>query len=175
MSEILDSYQITLIALTLEQMRLFRDDRAAFASNLGYPGYTPEKPNPDLAEALPVIIKQLEERPQDWPWGTNWAIVLKAEQTIIGGIGLHGLPNAAGEVELGYGLDSPYRHRGFAVPAIHLLTGWAFSHTEVMSLVAETLIENLPSQRALQRAGFIPERVEGGSLWWRMPRPVQRG
>ncbi len=165
----LESSELLVVPLTAGQLRLEREDSSAYAASLGYPDYTPEPPNSDLSDALLGMIESVSKAPHLWPWNTNWAIISKKRQVIIGGIDFHGPPQD-GRVEIGYGIDLPYRHHGYLAQAVTLMCEWAFTHPEVSVIEAETDLENLASQRVLQRKGYQPYRVEGSHIWWRLPR-----
>lgn len=167
----LESLSLIVLPLTAEQLQLFMADPHQYASSLGYPGYTPEPANADLSDALCKMAKSIAESPQHWPWNSNWAIISKLDNAVVGGIDFHGPPNSEGQAEVGYGLDSAFRGNGLMSQALSLMAAWAFTHPEVRTLLAETEMGNLASQRVLQRGGFCPYTVKGSNIWWRLPRP----
>ncbi|MDU1892245.1 MAG: GNAT family N-acetyltransferase [Dysgonomonas sp.] len=48
------------------------------------------------------------------------------------------------------------------------MSRWALAQPDVKAVMAETLKENIASQRVLQKCGFILYREEGESLWWKL-------
>lgn len=75
----------------------------------------------------------------------------------MGSLGFKGSPNAASEVEIGYGIHEAYRCRGFAAEAAKALTDWAFSKTEdLFYIMAETTPDNTASQKVLEKLQFKP-------------------
>ena len=48
----------------------------------------------------------------DHPWLTFWLIVINDQRVGAGMVGFKGAPNAAGESEIGYGIDPVYRGQG---------------------------------------------------------------
>jgi RimJ/RimL family protein N-acetyltransferase len=60
--------------------------------------------------------------------------------------------------EIGYGILPQVRGRGIASQAIRTLSGNVFSQTPLRKLVAFVHEGNLPSRRALEKAGF---KLEG--------------
>lgn len=170
MQNMLESARIRLVPLTLTQLKLQVNNPTSFVKALGYPDRLPDEAPPALNSALVKMAQAIEETPTFWPWNTNWAIILKRDQVYVGGIDFHGAPDVEGQVEIGYGLDAAYRHRGLMVDALFLMVGWAFSHPEVRVVKAETAYANLPSQRVLQRAGFCPFFYDENNLWWRVER-----
>ena len=91
----------------------------------------------------------------------------------VGGIGfIH--PPEAGEVEVGYGLAESARGRGLATEALRAMTALAAQHG-VALMVAVTSMDNVASQRVLERAGFtrlpgtIQDDEDGPMLRWELP------
>jgi len=90
----------------------------------------------------------------------------------VGGIGfIH--PPEAGEVEVGYGLAESARGRGLATEALRAMTALAAQHG-VALMVAVTSMDNVASQRVLERAGFtrlpgtIQDDEDGPMLRWEL-------
>lgn len=95
----------------------------------------------------------------------GWFVTLAGE--IIGDCGTHGPPDEAGDVEIGYGLAAPYRGRGYGSELVIAASRWLLGRPGVRRVVArEVLADNVPSRRALERAGFALEREEGGLVWY---------
>lgn len=170
MAIVLQSPRVLVIPLTEALLELQINDPAGLVGTLGYSIRLPDEASPELVYALGKMACSVKQAPHLWPWNTNWAIISRQAQAYIGGIDFHGAPDATGQVELGYGLDADYRHKGYMDEALRLMVGWAFSHPEVRVIKAETALNNLPSQQVLQRAGFCPVQVAGTNLWWQMDR-----
>ncbi|MGH8882404.1 MAG: GNAT family N-acetyltransferase, partial [Stackebrandtia sp.] len=83
---------------------------------------------------------------------------------VVGSISMRLAEGPFGEATIGYGLDEPFRGRGFATAAVRLLAGWAFREVRVPRLVAGTLPDNLASQAVLRRTGFTREGVRRAAL-----------
>ncbi|MEO8504686.1 MAG: GNAT family N-acetyltransferase [Acidobacteriota bacterium] len=62
-----------------------------------------------------------------------------------------------GLAEIGYALSTPYQGRGLMVPALRLLVAEIFASSPLARLEARCSIENLASQRVLERVGFQRE------------------
>lgn len=75
----------------------------------------------------------------------------------IGGIGFHS-PPAAGVVELGYGIVPSHQGRGYATEAVKAMVALAWSDPQVRAVTANTDLDNIASQRVLEKAGFEPKR-----------------
>lgn len=79
-----------------------------------------------------------------------------------------------GEVNIGYGV-APYSHgRGIATRAVSALVRWAQADPRVSRLTAETSVDNIASQRVLERNGFAivgtwTDAEDGELLCWALP------
>jgi RimJ/RimL family protein N-acetyltransferase len=70
----------------------------------------------------------------------------------IGGVGFKGRPER-GCVEIGYGLVPSARGNGYAAEAVMALLPLAADHG-VSTVIADTTLDNVASQKTLIRAGF---------------------
>lgn len=62
-----------------------------------------------------------------------------------------------GVVEIGYGLREEFRHQGYMVETVKVITEWALSMEGVCAVEAETDPENVASQNVLRRGRFCEE------------------
>lgn len=98
------------------------------------------------------------------PWGL-FTIVEKSSGLSLGGIGFKNSPNEDGEVEIGYGVCQSYQGRGLAAEAVAAI--WVFAGQGARCVVAETDLENVASQRVLEKAGFERVQESGDFIRWR--------
>lgn len=99
------------------------------------------------------------------PWQTYWLIVLRDENIGVGLVGFKGKPDAAGEVEIGYGIDPVYQGKGYMTEAVGALVKWAFAHQECKAITAhEVRVDNYPSQKVLVKNGFIETNETGTAI-----------
>ena len=90
----------------------------------------------------------------------NWFVTLNG--LVIGDCFTHGGADIAGDIEIGYGLAAPYRGLGYGSELVAGITGWLILHPRIKRVVARNVAAgNLPSRRALERAGFLLERDDG--------------
>lgn len=93
----------------------------------------------------------------------------------VGSGGFKGPPES-GVVEIGYGVAEAWRGHGVATAAVAALVAVA-QEEGLDSILAETTIENIASQRVLSKNGFRqdPSLDSPGMIWWRcdlaMPAP----
>src|SRR5437764_15126973 len=104
-------------------------------------------PHADTLDALRMVDR-----------GSEAWLILEAG-VVIGDAGTHGPPDHAGDIEIGYGLAEPARGRGLSSEFVPALAQHLLARADVRRVVArEVLADNVPSRRALERAGFRVER-----------------
>lgn len=81
----------------------------------------------------------------------SWMMVVEGE--VVGLCGFKRTPSPEGSVEIGYGVAPERRRQGYAKKAVHLLTTKA-RDLGVRVVVAETQMNNVPSERVLERNRF---------------------
>ena len=81
-------------------------------------------------------------------------VVLRAQKLLIGTVGYKGPPSADGTVELGYGIVSDHRRKGYAAEAVRGLVSHAFAEPKVSRVIAETPPNLAPSIGVLKKCGF---------------------
>ncbi len=85
-------------------------------------------------------------------WVSFFVFVAEETGSIVGSGGYRGVPRD-GRVEIGYGVAEPFRRQGVASACVMRLLEQAFSYREVSEVFAETSVDNLASQRALEKSG----------------------
>jgi len=97
---------------------------------------------------------------------TIWIIIEKVQNSIIGGICFHGKPDKNGEVEIGYGIDEEFRNNGYMTETLNAMLNWLKENKEIMSVKAETNIENVSSIKVLEKNEFfISEKSENSVIY----------
>jgi RimJ/RimL family protein N-acetyltransferase len=87
---------------------------------------------------------------------------------VIGDCGIHAPVDDLGCVEIGYGLASPYRGRGYGTEVVAAISDWLLAQPGISAVRATTLIDNPASRRVLEKAGFtVVELVEGEAIYER--------
>jgi RimJ/RimL family protein N-acetyltransferase len=94
--------------------------------------------------------------------GAGTARLALLDGVVVGDCGTHGPADASGEVEIGYGLAEPCRGRGLGSELVLGYSDWLLVQEDVRRVVAGVLAENVPSRRALARAGFALEGEREG-------------
>ncbi len=125
----------------------------------------PEWPSEDLLEVLPGYADALELDPALQRWGF-YLVVERRGGRLVGDAGFKGPPDEEGAVEIGYGIVSPRRGRGFATEAVAALLEAARRDPSVRSVRATCYASNGASRRVLEKSGFRLVGKEGGLLDW---------
>lgn len=123
---------------------------------------TPEEVLAWVASLPPVVRAEVSA---DWlarvkvtaagdPWSLTFAVRERTSDASVGGCGYKGPPDAAGMVEIAYGIDDECQGRGFATEAARALTEFAFANRLVRVVRAHTKPDNRASERVLEKCGF---------------------
>ncbi len=88
----------------------------------------------------------------------GWFVTL--DGVVIGDCGTHGDPDESGGVEVGFGLAAPYRGRDYGTELVMALSAWLLDQAGVKRITARVEHDNTPSQRVLERAGFVLEPAD---------------
>ncbi len=124
----------------------------------------------EMQYAMKVRLRKSLEDVGNYFWYTNWAIIHKEENQIIGFIMIKDYPNKLGEVIVGYGIDEVYRRSGYATEALNRLTEWIFENPKAFSVIADTEKENIPSHKLLQKVGAFKFKETDELIWWKIER-----
>lgn len=104
-----------------------------------------------------------------------YKIILRTSGQVIGGCGFTAPPDAAGAVEIGYGLAPSQRGKGIATEALNGLVDEAWKDARVKVVFARTDQDNEPSQGVLRRAGFRQVDSDGDEQRWEIVRQPAEG
>jgi RimJ/RimL family protein N-acetyltransferase len=169
----IQTQRLRLIPLNLQNLLLLKENRAAMEKNLNL-AISNQVIDPhiqaEFADAIDFWIVKVSQNEENYPWFTNWEVVLKEKNVSIGGIGLTGMPDEHGQVIVGYGIDKTYHNQGFASESLQAIIKWVFENPDVKSIAAETKDDNLASQKVLIRNGFIKQGAKEGLLLWKLER-----
>jgi ribosomal-protein-alanine N-acetyltransferase len=111
--------------------------------------------DPELRAGLVIHLEHLRHDPSEWPWRLR-LIVVRATGAVAGTINLKGRPGPDGGVDVGWGLDPPYRGQGLATEGAAAVIRWALAQPGVRRVTARIQPENVASVRVAERLGFRP-------------------
>ena len=125
---------------------------------------------PVVERAIRSKLARLARAPQtEHVWLTYWLLVIQAEAFGSGLAGFKGVPNAAGETEIGYGIDPAAQGHGYMTEAVRGLAEWAFTRPECRAITARQVRpDNLASQHVLSNNGFRQTGETDGMQDWRL-------
>lgn len=162
----LETERLMLLALDQELLQLMVEDISLVESRLAL------AETADMTEPHPGFYQRILETvsadPEEYPWLTDWQVVLKSENRIIGGITFKRAPKTDGFVEFGYGLAESYWGRGYMTEAIRAATMWALADPRLKVIIARTTRENVRSMRVLEKVGFTPYDGDAEHFLWRL-------
>ncbi len=143
--------------MTLETARL----RVFPAEDREMEALVSRQTDPALRQAYAEMLEGCLRDPANRLWYAAWYMEPKdSPGTVAGDLCFKGPPEN-GAVEIGYGLREGFCGRGYMTEAVRALTAWALRQKGVCAVEAETEPGNTPSQRVLQRAGFVPTGTSG--------------
>lgn len=94
----------------------------------------------------------------EWLAGERAHLTIRVEGEFAGEISMYN-EAFSGQAMIGYSVQPRFRGRGVATRAVRLLSVWAFD-IGVRRLVAGTMLDNVASQRVLEKAGFVREGIQ---------------
>ncbi len=125
---------------------------AAYMQDPDVTHYTTWRPHQQLQEAEDFIRNSISawENEIRFPF----VITLQGNDEPFGMIDLHVRGSTVG---LGYVIARSHQYKGYATEATRAIIDWAFQQPSIYRVNASTDIENIASQRVLEKAGMIRE------------------
>ncbi|HLK56483.1 MAG TPA: GNAT family N-acetyltransferase [Chthonomonadaceae bacterium] len=121
---------------------------------------------PETAEEVRDFLQRVQEYPLQKPQlQFRFAVVLRAENRVIGGSGF-GITNPNWrEGEIGYHLHRGYWGRGYGTEAAGALVKFGFEHLKLHRIFAECFPENPASSRVMEKIGMKREAYLRQNKW----------
>jgi RimJ/RimL family protein N-acetyltransferase len=123
-------------------------------------------------ESVRVFVQMFLDWQQETPRSKyQLALVLPAEDRVIGNCGIR-MPRAGSrEAELGYELDPIYWGQGYATEAARAIVTFGFEQLHLHRVMARCIADNVGSVRVLeklgmQREGHLREHEWFKNRWW---------
>ncbi|HJK77779.1 MAG TPA: GNAT family N-acetyltransferase [Methanocorpusculum sp.] len=159
--------RLTILPLTTDQFDLLLRDKKSLERSLGLrPSGIPLDTH--THEAMSGLFREAKSHPENYFWYTYWIIILRADAVAVGGLCFMQEPDAAGESEIGYGIDPPFQNCGYMTEALSAVCSWAKGRTDVRTITAETETTNTASRRVLEKNGFSLSNRDGDQTYWRI-------
>ncbi|EKO1913037.1 GNAT family N-acetyltransferase [Clostridium botulinum] len=163
---LIQTERLELIPLTLNQLKLWIEDISQLEKELDC-SYKAESMEGFFLEVVKGQYEITQKDPNNYLWHSFFFLVRKDDRVVVGSADFKDIPNENGEVEIGYGLGKEFEHNGYMTEAVKAMCGWALKQNGVTSVIAETDLEGLASQKILKCCGFKKDK-EGETLWWRL-------
>ncbi len=121
--------------------------------------------SPEAPEDSRALIEALIEKARmNLP--VPWAIVLKETQQLIGATGFDAWDDAHARAEFGYSLSRRYWGQGLATEAAKAVVEFGFRDMGLHRIEAKCMVENVASERVLQKVGLAFEGILRG-YWFK--------
>lgn len=169
---VLNTPRLRLVGATPAMLRAEGDDHTRFGEllNARIPASWPPELYDDGARLW--TLNAVESTPEHAGWWMYYVVLDGPEPELAGVAGYKGPPDDDGTVEVGYGVLTEHRRRGYATEATAALVERAFGHPHVTRVIAETMPELVPSIGVLEKLGFTleGEGSEPGVIRYTLPR-----
>lgn len=164
----IETSRLTLIPLSLDQLRLHIENSTRLEESLGLlPGHR-EVVEPLLSIITHFTLSRLKDPDYDPLYHTVWIAIDRQTRQIVADAKFKGEPDETGTVEIGYGTYPAFQRRGYMSEIVGGLVSWVSRQPDVRRVMADTDENNLASQRVLQKNGFLfVEEIEG-LIWWKL-------
>ncbi|WP_035790634.1 GNAT family N-acetyltransferase [Clostridium beijerinckii] len=163
----LETERLRLLPLQADELALSIENYGKMQTDLGL-RVTNTVLDDEMKYAMKVRSRKILEDEENYLWLTNWAIILKEENMIIGFIMIKGYPNENGEVIVGYGIEEKYRNMRYATEALKGLIEWIFKNPKAVYVIGDTEKANTPSHKVLQNVGAIKYKENDELIWWKV-------
>ena len=162
MINVIETERLVLFPYTKENLHLFNNDLERFEEEFGVV-YSGEELDYLLTDFLKRLEKEIAEDQKNYLYFTEFLIVLKETDRIIGSIDYKYVPKD-GMTEVGYGLNRVYEGNGYMTEALTAFLEFG-RILGIKTVRADTLKDNIKSQNVLKRCGF-EFLYEDKNLWW---------
>ncbi|APR78901.1 Ribosomal-protein-S5p-alanine acetyltransferase [Minicystis rosea] len=111
------------------------------------------------AVSRPMVEAMIERYLSRWAAGelSKWGIALQQDDQLIGTCGFNDWSKAHGWAELAYELAQAHWGKGLARQAVAAVLQWTYQQNHVHRVHAFVRVDNMRSERVLERSGFVRE------------------
>lgn len=125
--------------------------------------------SPELQEALEqTLFPGVAANESNYLYFTLWTIILKTENRMVGDLCFMGLPDANGEIEIGYGTNEDFTGNGYMTEAVGGMIDWAKEQSEIKAITASTSKTNVASYTILLKNGFVKTGESEELYHWKL-------
>ncbi len=158
----------TFPCLTTERLML-RDLRPADAADIlvfrgdPYVQRFNSEPLKNVQEAAAFIEEAHKQRATQA--GIGWAITLRGQDRVLGGVGLGWWDKHHRRAEVGYDLAHAFWGQGIGREAVRAVLRFGFEELDLNRIEAATIADNHESVNLLKKLGFRLEGIRRGYSW----------
>ncbi|MBC5991547.1 GNAT family N-acetyltransferase [Pontibacter cellulosilyticus] len=164
----LETEELLLVPLTLEQMENFNENPEKITASLGVKDHTLFNPQPLYNLNSNFILPRLRKASStDQAYNTRWLAISKDLNRVVADFLIKKGPDEEGEIEIGYGVYPKYERKGWMTKVVAGFLQWAQDQPRITTVMAETAKENISSIKVLQKNGFILSRETEKFFYWR--------
>lgn len=87
---------------------------------------------------------------------------------MVGDLCIVGEPNAAGEIEIGYGTYDEFQGKGYMTEVVGGIIAWAKTQAGVKCITATTDNDNVASFKVLQKNNFVQTEETETTFGWKL-------
>ncbi len=164
----IESERLRLIPLNHRQLLAYLQPDFQLESALGLEKI-PREISPRLAKAIQkTLLPAVADPSKNYLFCSIWTVIAKAQNQMVADLCFKGGPNERGEIEIGYGTYDAFQGQGYMTEAVQAIATWAFAQPGVAVILAETNLDNIASQRILEKNKFIRTKTTKSSIWWEL-------
>ncbi|HEY5951339.1 MAG TPA: GNAT family N-acetyltransferase [Kofleriaceae bacterium] len=143
------------------------DDALAYRNDPEFARHLPHIPQPFTREHAEAFVRQNIEEP--WHELPTFAVVL--EDRVIGTVNLE-IDATARTAMIGYAIARAHWGRGLATEAARAVLAWGFAEHALVEIWASTEVENVRSQRVMEKLGMRRDEAltDRGQVRYRIRR-----
>jgi len=122
-------------------------------------------PLPDTIDIL-NSIKDTMPKNNDITGFDVWMAVKKTDMVFVGDAGFKGEPDVDGRIEIGYGIIEEEQRKGYGYEIASSLMSWASKQSNVKTIAADCLLDNIGSIKILEKCGMNEIRRDHELIYW---------
>src|SRR5690242_13219149 len=139
------------------------DDALAYRNDPEFARYLPHIPQPFTRRDAEEFVQRNMTEP--WDELPTFAVVLDAN--VIGTVNIE-VDAAARTAMIGYAIARAHWGCGIATEAASAVLEWAFARHSLVEIWASTQLDNVRSQRVLEKLGMTRSRTEPDKVYYRV-------
>lgn len=97
--------------------------------------------------------------------GIGWAITLRGQDRVLGGVSVHAWDQYHRRAEVGYDLARAFWGQGIGSEAVRAVLRFGFDQMNLNRIEAATIADNHESVNLLKKLGFTLEGIRRGYSW----------